>query len=64
MENDNHRQVGIKYFQHPPLMTTCHDSDSQSLVVVKQNKEYVDVHIKEQPSTGMHEYQLLQPLVL
>ena len=25
-------------------MTTCHDSDSQSLVVVKDNKKYVDVH--------------------
>lgn len=25
-------------------MTTCHASDSRSLVVVKHNKEYVDVH--------------------
>ena len=40
-------------------MTTCHDSDSQSLVVVKHNKKYVDVHIKEQTSTKMYGYQLL-----
>ena len=35
-------------------MTTCFDITSKNLVVVNIKKGYVNVHIKDQPSTRMH----------